>query len=820
MRTSVRRMLALVAVAFAVVAAGNVFATHARAATDTAPHTDAVATDRQAYVADGPVDPYNKDTLNLHVGAAAGNELARSFVHLALDALPQGASVTGGTITLTEATGQTPPDANATTAIIQACVLTAELPAQFNSSQPPPFDCSKGSAVGQAGGGGAWTFDLGRLVPFWAQHGNTGAAIVPVADPSATWSVAFDKTLTTAKATWTPPAAPTETGGATAAQPSPATTPAAAPLTSSAPASIGAATPYVVGAAPSATPPAGPPAAASPATRSGSATPRATVRTVPGHRSSAWLWVLLGSLVAAAALAGQPVAAAVTAGAGKVGAALVSQFRAHARAMTTSAVLIIWTATYAVYSVAVSPTPRVIGGDTSLAAQGPVGGSTSAGDQAGGASGTAIGAGGAAAATANGTGAAGASRGVNGVTGGAGSLAASEANLPAAAKLYSGADDTVGITNSQITLCGHAALTFGPAFNIGKSDLNVFWQNINDHGGVYGRKFKVDWQDDSYMPANAVTAAQTCKDQGTFVLLGGIGFDQIPAVRVWAEQNHELYLHHVAVQRGSEGLRYSFSALPSVEQMGHVFGQLAVQKYRGKKIGVLWRNSSNWQPGRDEFERVVKAAGMQIVGDYPVQNNQGNYTQEVVQLKTAGAVVVFAWENAVASTEMIRQAKAQAYSPHWLLFPFNLTLQTIGADALNPPLDGVAAWPAYTANDHDGPYASYASDLSEFEREYKQYDPNANLSGAGGDLLFLAWSGFKQLADMFQDCGPDCTRNKFAALMLSGYHKTVTPNCDADFTGGDHHHAAPRMDVWTTTVGPNGQPIWIPTQRCLSSLGP
>ena len=34
----------------------------------------------------------------------------------------------------------------------------------------------------------------------------------------------------------------------------------------------------------------------------------------------------------------------------------------------------------------------------------------------------------------------------------------------------------------------------------------------------------------------------------------------------------------------------------------------------------------------------------------------------------------------------------------------------------------------------------------------------------------------------------------------------------------DHHHAAPRMDVFTTTTGADGQPMWIPTQRCISSI--
>jgi ABC-type branched-subunit amino acid transport system substrate-binding protein len=798
-----------------------------------------VAVDRQSYVSDAPVDPYNKDQLALHVGAASGNEVSRSFIHLSLDGLPEGAALEDATLTLIS-NGDKSQNVNTSAAIVQACVLLTELPANVDSSSnanAPKDDCSKGSAVGQAAtdGSGVWTFSLRNLAAFWRANGNTGAAIKPVADPtSQPWSLGFDKTLTGATATWTIPAASSRTSSPTTVVPATGLAPASAPESASgsgAAASSPSATsstdasaqPAVSTVASPGSPVTIAPVAAAPSVSSSG------VHTIPGPRSTAWVWTLLAALVAAALLVGQPVMAVATAGAGHVREVLTGQLQAHARAVMTSAVVVVWAVTFTAYSVVVSPVPRVIG---QVAATDSNGGGTGSGqaDGTAAANGATQSTGVTAAGAAAGTAASSARRGTGSSTSGSGSASApsgggsginvqeAEAGLPSAAKLYSGADDLIGITDKEITLCGHAALVFGSAFNINASDLNVFWDDINARGGIAGRTFKVNWNDDTYSPGPAVAAAQKCKDAGTFALLGGIGFDQIPAVRVWAEQNRELYIHHVAVQRGSAGLRYSFTALPSVEQMGQVFGQLAVQKYQGKKVGILWRNSSNWQPGRDEFRRVVQAAGMQIVGDYPVQSNQGNYTQQLVELKAAGAEVVFAWENATAATEMLRQAKGQQYSPHWLMFPFNLTLQTVGADALSPPVEGVAAWPAYTFNNHGGPYASYAADLQEFERQYRDHDPNANLNGPGGDLLFLAWSGFKQLADLFQQCGRNCTRNRFASLFINGYHTTVSPNCEADFTAGDHHRAAPRMDIFSTVADSKGAPIWVPDKRCVANL--
>ncbi len=387
------------------------------------------------------------------------------------------------------------------------------------------------------------------------------------------------------------------------------------------------------------------------------------------------------------------------------------------------------------------------------------------------------------------------------------------------AQLYQGAADTTGITSSSVTLCGHAALSFGPAFSLSASDLNVYWDNLNAHGGIYGRKFSMTWENDNYNPGQAVQAAQTCADMGSFMVISGIGFDQIPAVRQWAEQNHELYLYHIAVGAGSQGMRYSYTFMPTVEQIGTWDGQLAVQRFRGKKVGILYRQSPNWTPGSDSFAKVVKDAGMQVVGAYPAQDNQGNYEQDIIQLKAAGAQVVLAWENALAETEMIKQAQSQQYYPAWIVFPFNLETSSLGSAALQQPIVGVAPWDPYDSGYYGGPFTDYASYLHEFESEYHTWDPNANLSGPGGDILFATWEYLRVIGDMFRACGPNCTRDKMAGIWLAGYHATTPPNCNINFSLADQHHAGYLFDGFQVFQDPSGRAAWEPTGRCLAALG-
>ncbi len=401
-----------------------------------------------------------------------------------------------------------------------------------------------------------------------------------------------------------------------------------------------------------------------------------------------------------------------------------------------------------------------------------------------------------------------------------GTTASTAAGGPPRSTLFKMNEDNVGITKNSITLCAHAALTYGAAFNTSAEDLNVFWSATNDAGGIHGRRVSVTYENDNYSPDTAVQAATACKQKNIFFLLGGIGFDQIPAVRNWAETNRMLYLHHTATTEGSASQRFSFTGLPTTEKMGEMFGELVAARYKGKKVGIIKRNSPNWEPGVKAFKDIAKEYGIKIVAERAVQNNQGSYTQELLDMNNAGADVVWLWENALSSTQIVRQAKAQQFNPAFLLFPFNLTSQTLGNDAMNPPLVGVAMYPAYSFGDYSGPFASYETDIKQFEAQYAKYRPNADLRGLAGDLLFLNWTGQKGLALLLQACGPDCTRNKLVDVMTSFKATRPFPSaCDVDFTRpGFPRLGGFSINVMQTYNAPSNAVNWRNTDTCVEHL--
>ena len=297
-------------------------------------------------------------------------------------------------------------------------------------------------------------------------------------------------------------------------------------------------------------------------------------------------------------------------------------------------------------------------------------------------------------------------------TGGPASSPTTRSTVPlapvAAVDLFDEAHDRIGITDDAIRICGHAPLSLGAVLNTKVEDLLVYWRWRNDRGGIHGRRVDVSLEDDQYSASGGVPAAQRCAERDPFLLFGSVGSDVTPPVREWAEQQKMLYLYGFSARAGSEDLRYSYTASILQEDLARILADIATTRYTGERIGLLWRNSSNVQPGRDAFRRQAEAYGGEIVADLPVQQSQGNYTQEIIELQEAGVEVVVILDDALAQTNMMLQASSQGYRPHWVVFAFNLQTDTLGDAALDPPLSGTNAAPAYTHGEYGGPFASYA----------------------------------------------------------------------------------------------------------------
>jgi hypothetical protein len=139
-----------------------------------------------------PVQPYAQDTL--HVGLAAGRDTARVFLALDTSALPTGAVISGGTLTLPVLPDQDSGTVRPESAKLAACsVLEPVKKARGGpAEEQPQFSCSTAAKATYKGGKNpAVTVDL---APLAATLVSGGIAIVPAKaarDAGDTWHLAF-----------------------------------------------------------------------------------------------------------------------------------------------------------------------------------------------------------------------------------------------------------------------------------------------------------------------------------------------------------------------------------------------------------------------------------------------------------------------------------------------------------------------------------------------------------------------------------------------------------------------------------------------------
>lgn len=379
------------------------------------------------------------------------------------------------------------------------------------------------------------------------------------------------------------------------------------------------------------------------------------------------------------------------------------------------------------------------------------------------------------------------------------------------ATLFSGGANRQGITSDSIVICEHAGITLASAFGNDPARFDAYWRMVNDQGGVYGRKVQLSVVDDGYNANQAATAFDDCRSRKPFLIIGGIGYDQIPTVRTKAEAAKELYVYGTATDKGTAGNMYSFAVAPTVEYMGRRFAEAMLKYNNATKIGVLTVSSDGWKGGADTFEAVMKAHGRQVMRR-EIANNNDVLTSHVVAFEQAGVQAVFANVNALAFSRLVTESDSQSYYPIISGWAFNLASDNFGSTMRKWPegtIQGLSATPVW---DPQTAYA-WSKEMARVKSYYEKY-----YGAAPNDIDWIQWIAMKALHRFLLDCGKDCTRNRMAGMLESGYRGQDQPSCPVDFARGGGRFGGWFTNFWDT-IYRGSTVVWRQRETCVDHFG-
>ena len=337
---------------------------------------------------------------------------------------------------------------------------------------------------------------------------------------------------------------------------------------------------------------------------------------------------------------------------------------------------------------------------------------------------------------------------------------------------------TPGITATEIKIGGTFPLTgVASLYKTIPAAEKAYFDYVNDHGGVNGRKINFEILDDSYDPSKTVPLAQQLVEKdGVFAVFGSLG--TAPTLATWGYLNsHKVPQALVATGDSYWGFSHkkypwTIGWQPDYPGEAKVYGKYIASNMPSAKIGVLYQNDAY---GKNYYAGLRVGLGAKkgnIVDAESYDATSPNVTQQILALKSKGADTFVVFATPTPTITALATATKVGWSPT-ATFINNVSsnrLFLLAAAGAGAKVDGIIST-AYTASattQQSLPGVKLAQAL------VNQYAPSLQASFAKGDgnIIYgfgVAWTFVYAL----QHAGKNPTR---ASLMAALHNLNTSKN--------------------------------------------
>ena len=236
-----------------------------------------------------------------------------------------------------------------------------------------------------------------------------------------------------------------------------------------------------------------------------------------------------------------------------------------------------------------------------------------------------------------------------------------------------------GITATSILIGSHQPLTgpAAPGYDLIAPASAAYFDYVNAHGGIYGRKIIYKYLDDGYDPTNTVSVVhQLVLQDGIFALFDGLGTPTHLAVVSFlnAQKVPDLFVAS-GCDCWSEPTTdpWTFGWQLDYIREGKILGQYIAKHFAGQKIGFFYQDDEFGMDGVKGLEDEIPAS--MIVAKQSYVDTNVNVEPQVAALRAAGAKVVVSF-TIPAFTALLKLTSLKlSYAPQ-------LVVSNVGSDAV------------------------------------------------------------------------------------------------------------------------------------------
>jgi ABC-type branched-subunit amino acid transport system substrate-binding protein len=294
-----------------------------------------------------------------------------------------------------------------------------------------------------------------------------------------------------------------------------------------------------------------------------------------------------------------------------------------------------------------------------------------------------------------------------------------------------------GVTSNSITFGTHQPLT-GPAAP-GYSEIapasQAFFDYVNAHGGVFGRKVHLIIKDDAYNPANTVNVVhQLVLQNKVFGIFEGLGTPTHTKVVSYlnASKIPDLFVASgCPCWDNGAAQPETFGWQPNYTIEGKILGQYLKQHFANAKVGVLYQDDDFGKGGLQGIADELPAGA--IVSKQPYQSGTTTLAPQVTAIKASKATVMVDFTVPIYTAIAQLTSFTLGYKPQLVVSNVGIDPHTVG-DLLSSISKGKASGDALIDGAITDGYLPSFSDTTNpwiqlFTKIKAQYDPSAPFDG-------------------------------------------------------------------------------------------
>jgi branched-chain amino acid transport system substrate-binding protein len=268
-----------------------------------------------------------------------------------------------------------------------------------------------------------------------------------------------------------------------------------------------------------------------------------------------------------------------------------------------------------------------------------------------------------------------------------------------------GATD-VGVTASSIKV-GHIGIYSGPVGSFG-DDLSYAGraklQEINDTGGINGRKLDVLVRDDAWDGTKGMNAARDLVErEKVFAICCIMSVNTSDPLTPYLDEKK---IPHVGADGWGEPQykgAWTFPVSASAVTEAHMLAKYQAENQGAKRIAILYINNPTGRAYVKAYDEVIKKFGGEVVFSQAATFDDPGTTTFIAQARTQNIDTISTYLDPGIFTRMVREAAAQNYKPKNAFSGAAGLYFQVTPNFTGPNGEGTIAATHWETNDQDTP---------------------------------------------------------------------------------------------------------------------